>query len=84
MKILSKAPKKKYVKKLLEYAAAVADCQRSTPKLLVTPISQQFPTDLELTSEEAHLLVDALIALIRITENLNEDETKQILQGHLE
>ena len=51
LKILAKAPRKKYIKKLLEYSVMIAYCQEAVPHNAVTPISQQFPQDLELTSE---------------------------------
>ena len=46
LKVLGKAPKKKYIKKILEYAIMVTHCQRAVPKYTTTPIAQQFPQDL--------------------------------------
>ena len=51
LQLLLKAPKKKYIKKLIEYAALLMPCKGAIPHNTITPIGQQFATDLELTSE---------------------------------
>lgn len=63
LQLLLKAPRKKYIKKLLEFAITLAPVRYSAPPLLDTPISQQLPADLQLTPEETHRLIAALIAL---------------------
>lgn len=63
--VLAKVPRKKYIKKLLEYAVTVAHCHRAIPSHATTPIAQQFPQDLELTAEEAHQLINSLIRLVK-------------------
>lgn len=45
-----KVPRKKYIKKLLEYAITIEHCQKGIPALAMTPIVQQYPQDLELTA----------------------------------
>ena len=50
LKCLAKAPKKKYIKKLIEYAVLISTCQQATPQYATTPIAQQYPQDLELTA----------------------------------
>ena len=64
LKVLEKAPRKKYIRKLVEYAAMVVHRQSCLPTHVATPVSQQFPQDLELTSEECHQLVSMLGKLI--------------------
>jgi hypothetical protein len=40
LQLLLKAPKKKYIKKLIEYAIAICSSPSAVPNLLSTPISQ--------------------------------------------
>jgi hypothetical protein len=86
LQALLKVPRKKYVKKLLEYAALLRPCQQAVPPLANTPIGEQFPHDLELTAEETHKLLNTLIALVRQAESLDfEPERLQaLLKGHVE
>ena len=58
-------PRKKYLKKLLEFAATIAHSTKTIPTHATTPISQQFPTDLELTAQQAHKLMTALVDLVK-------------------
>lgn len=50
LQLLLKAPKKKYIKKLMEYAIAISPAPSAVPSQLNTPISQEFTTDLELST----------------------------------
>jgi hypothetical protein len=46
LQILLKAPKKKYIKKLIEYAALLMHTKGAVPHDTITPIGQQFASDL--------------------------------------
>lgn len=74
LKMLSKTPRKKYIKKLLEYAVAVAHTQRAVPTLATTPIAQQYPHDLGLSAEDAHKLINSLVNLIQWCQQNNYDQ----------
>jgi hypothetical protein len=71
--MLSKVPRKKYIKKLLEYALAIAHNQRAVPPLATTPIIQQYPHDLGLSAQEAHKLINSLVNLLRWCQETNYD-----------
>ena len=51
LNVLGKAPRKKYIRKIVEYSALVRHCQSAVPVLAVTPIAQQYQQDLELSAE---------------------------------
>lgn len=70
LQLLLKAPKKKYVKKLVEFAIAVCGAPSAVPADLTTPISQEFMTDLELSAEESHQLITALISFLSLARGL--------------
>ena len=83
--MLLKAPKKKYVKKLVEYAILVGTSPNAIPELAKTPISQDFMTDLELSTEESHQLIISLIGYLGLARKVEFDETalRNMLTGHL-
>ena len=86
LKVLGKAPRKKYIKKIVQYAVMVTHCQQAIPKHAVTPISQQFPQDLQLTAQDAHKLINALVELIRWCPKVDFDADRitQTLGAHLD
>lgn len=43
---LVKASRKKYLKKMVEYAATIAHQTKAVPQQAITPISQQYSADL--------------------------------------
>jgi hypothetical protein len=49
--LLLKAPKKKYIKHLIEYAACLDLHHNCPPPNFTTPLIQSFQADLELTTE---------------------------------
>jgi len=64
LQLLSKAPSKKYVKKLVEYALLAKSNFRSFDQHYQTPVSANFATDMSLTEAEAQLLLLNLGRLI--------------------
>jgi hypothetical protein len=62
--LLSKAPSKKYIKKLLEYALLAKSNFRSFDQNYQTPVSIHFAADMTLTEAEAQLLLINLGRLI--------------------
>ena len=76
LNVLSKAPKKKYIRKVVEYAALARHCRQAMPNQAITPIGQQFPQDLQLSAQEAHKLVNALINLINWSQSVDFDAEK--------
>lgn len=64
LQLLSKAPSKKYVKKLLEYALLAKSNFRSFDQHYQTPVSANFAGDMSLTEVEAQLLLLNLGKLI--------------------
>lgn len=64
LQLLSKAPSKKYVKKLLEYALLAKSNFRSFDHQYQTPVAANFSTDMTLTEDEAQSLLINLGRLI--------------------
>lgn len=83
--MLLKAPKKKYVKKLVEYAILVGNSPTAIPELAKTPISQDFMADLELSTEESHQLMVALVGFLGLARKVDFEENalRNMLTGHL-
>ena len=67
LQLLLKAPKKKYVRKLMEYSVLVSYSPQAVDPHLNTPISQDFANDLELSAVEAHKLLTAMVGYLRWT-----------------
>lgn len=83
--MLLKAPKKKYIKKLVEYAVTISDAPSAVPLLLSTPISQEFTADLELSPEESHQLLSSLVSFLALARGLDfqEGALMEAVSAHL-
>lgn len=69
----------------MEYAILVGTSPTAIPELAKTPISQDFMADLELSTEESHQLIIALISFLGLARKLEFDEAalRNMLTGHL-
>jgi hypothetical protein len=54
----------------MEYAVLVSASPSAVPSLMTTPISQEFTADLELSAEESHQLVAALLSFLGLSRTL--------------
>ncbi len=64
IEILSKAPSKKYLRKLIEYCFLIRNKVNCLDKYDRTPVTENFPQDLNISEADAHSVI------MKLTNNL--------------
>ena len=80
--LLLNAPKKKYIKKVVEYSACLHLNPKAVPPTLTAPITQDMTTDLQTSTAQVHNLLRSLAILVKRARELGFEEER--LQGLME